>query len=124
MSFSDTSDIVHFVIESIGAEYMEGYKVWYDFNSFCIYTDSFRLTIGYSFSHSYKYPHRRPPLFITSLTLRKGIFYLSLSRDTLAFHQQPPSDKYGRERDKDRLKTKINEWFFNGVGALLEHAFL
>lgn len=116
MLFSDTSSIVSFVIESIGADYLGEYKVWHDFDSFCIYTDSFKLIVHYSFSHSDKYPHRIPPMSITSLTLMRGTFYLSLSRTTLAF--------YCREKYKDRLKAEINKWFFNGTGALLEHAFL
>lgn len=122
MHFSDPSDIEQFVVESIGVDYLGEYKVWNDFDSFCIVTDSFRLTVGHS--ASYQFPLEEQILSITSLTLRKGTFYLSLSRETLALFQISPKYQRGDAAVyKDRFKTRINEWFFNGAEAMLEHLF-
>lgn len=111
MSFPDPESIKLFIVEAIGEEHIGKYNVWYDWDSFCITTNLFRLTVGHTDTIE-------EDLIITSLTIRKDTYWLSMRRDLLKYCQGPPCNVY-----TDELKTSINEWFFNGLGFILETVF-
>ncbi len=103
MHFSDPQFIKDFLIKAIGEENLGDYKIWHDWGSFCIRTDNFVITCGFSGDQS---------LFITFLTVRKGLVFSTLSGDSLLFCHP------------DMLEPTINGWFFRAMETFLEDVFL
>jgi hypothetical protein len=124
MHFSDPSDIEQFVVDSIGSDYLKGYKIERRSSSILINQDYFSVYIRYEKRLIARGGTVRSTLVITNLTVHCGDI-TTFSPAFLGFYQSAIMVQRGQEKKyKDEFRSRVGEWFTDRMEKIIEDTFI